>query len=72
MDISRLLRSRFGVLLTDGLHLGGRRYEFLGYSMSGLREHSVWFVTPFESDTGRMDAAKIREKLVRPYPDNKL
>ena len=66
MDISKLLRSRFKVLLTDGLHLGGRQYEFLGYSMSGLKEHSVWFVTPFESDTGRMDATKIRKKLVGP------
>jgi RNA-dependent RNA polymerase len=72
IDISNLLKSRFGVLLTNGLRLGGRQYEFLGYSMSGLREHSVWFVTPFESNTGRMDAAKIREMLVRPYPDSKL
>ena len=72
IDISKLLRSRFGVLLTHGLHLAGRQYEFLGYSMSGLREHSVWFVTPFETDTGRMDATKIREKLVRPYSDSKL
>ena len=68
IDISKLLESRFGVLLTNGLHLAGRQYEFLGYSMSGLREHSVWFVTPFESDTERMDASKIREKLVRPFP----
>ena len=69
IDISKLLQSRFGVLLTNGLHLGGRQYEFLGYSMSGLREHSVWFVTPFESNAELMNAAKIREKLVRPYPD---
>ena len=71
IDISKLLRSRFRVLLTDGLRLAGRQYEFLGYSMSGLKEHSVWFVTPFESDTGRMDAAKIRQKLVRPVPRQK-
>ena len=72
IDMSELLQSRFGALLTNGLHIGGRQYEFLGYSMSGLREHSVWFVTPFESTAGRMDAAKIRKKLVRPYPDSKL
>jgi RNA-dependent RNA polymerase len=66
IDISKLLRSRFRVLLTRGLRIAGRQYEFLGYSMSGLKEHSVWFVTPFESDAGLMDAAKIREKLVRP------
>ena len=40
--------------------------------MSGLREHSVSFVTPFESNAGRMDAAKIRDKLVRPYPSTNL
>ena len=72
IDISRLLRSRFGVLLTHGLYVGGRRYEFLGYSMSGLKEHSVWFVTPFESNRELMNAAKIREKLVRLYPDSKF
>ena len=72
VDISELLQSRFGVLLTNGLHIGGRQYEFLGYSMSGLRDHSVWFVTSFESNGERMDAAKIREKLVRPYPDRNL
>ena len=71
IDISKLLESRFGVLLTNGLHLAGRQYEFLGYSMSGLREHSVWFVTPFVSNSECMDAAKIREKLVRPFPDSK-
>ena len=72
IDISKLLDSRFRVLLTDGLHLAGRQYEFLGYSMSGLRDHSVWFVTPFYSNTELMDAAKIRETLVRPHPDSKL
>jgi hypothetical protein len=71
IDISNLLQSRFGGLLIHGLLLGGRQYEFLGYSMSGLREHSVWFVTPFESNTGQMDAAKIREKLVCSYPYSK-
>ena len=71
IEISKLLESRFGVLLTKGVHLAGRHYEFLGYSMSGLREHSVWFVTPFLSDTTDlelMDASKIRKKLVRPFP----
>jgi hypothetical protein len=67
IDIANLLQSRFAGLLIDGLRLSGRQYEFLGYSMSSLREHPVWFVTPFESNTGRMDAEKIREKLVRPY-----
>ena len=72
IDISNLLQSRFGGLLTGGLHLAGRQYEFLGYSMSGLREHSVWFVTEFESNEGHMDAAAIRKKLVCPYPYSKI
>ena len=27
--------------------VGGRTFEFLAYSTSALREHSVWFVSPF-------------------------
>jgi hypothetical protein len=33
--------------------------------MSGLREHSVWFMTPFEDENGAVvNAASIRSNLV--------
>lgn len=36
----------------DGLTLGGRQFHFLGYSMSALREHTFWFLNPFEQPNG--------------------
>lgn len=63
-DISKLLRSRFRKPLIDGLKLAGRSYEFLGYSMSGLRDHSVWFVSPFTYGERRVGAEDIRLMLV--------
>jgi RNA dependent RNA polymerase len=50
-------------MMANGFRLVGREWEFLGYSMSGLREHSVWFVNPFKSDEEPhilMSAARFR------------
>ena len=46
----------------DGISLCGRKFQFLGFSQSSLKEHSVWFVSPFDdSQTGRsIDADTIR------------
>ncbi|EIW86345.1 RdRP-domain-containing protein [Coniophora puteana RWD-64-598 SS2] len=63
-SISELMQKRFRPIFLGGHKVAGRHYEFLGYSMSGLREHSVWFVTPFTSDKGiTMDAETIRGQL---------
>jgi hypothetical protein len=54
-------------MMVKGFTLAGRKWEFLGYSMSGLREHSVWFVNPFKNDDDPnilMNAARIRSLLV--------
>ncbi|KIJ68828.1 hypothetical protein HYDPIDRAFT_107077 [Hydnomerulius pinastri MD-312] len=64
MSITELLAERYRPILINGYVLAGRRYQLLGYSMSGLKEHSLWFVTPFQDDEGRMlDAPTIRESL---------
>ena len=47
-DLSTLLEERVGTILKNGFDLAGRRFEFLAYSSSALRSHSVWFVNPFE------------------------
>ena len=65
LSISKLVKSRFGSLLKTGFQLVGRKYQFLGYSMSGLKDHSVWFVTPFQFQDKLMDAERIRRSLVR-------
>lgn len=48
--IKELLRRRYKRALVDGIDVAGRHFEFLGYSMSGLKQHSVFFVHPFEFD----------------------
>jgi RNA-dependent RNA polymerase len=58
------LKQRVGGFLRQGLELGGRAFEFLAYSMSALREHSVWFVSPFRDPVeGYVTAEKIRASL---------
>ena len=65
MDVDRdeYLKRRVGSFLKNGLQFCGRRYDFLGYSSSCLRSHSVYFVTPFEDNGVRMDATAIRATL---------
>ncbi|KAK2460832.1 hypothetical protein APHAL10511_007302 [Amanita phalloides] len=48
VDLTPLLEERVGGFLKYGFELAGRRFEFLAYSNSALRSHSVWFMNPFE------------------------
>ncbi|KAH7916477.1 RdRP-domain-containing protein [Hygrophoropsis aurantiaca] len=62
--ISELMKTRYRPILANGHRVAGRSYDFLGYSMSGLREHSVWFVTPFMGTNGaRLNAEAIRSTM---------
>ncbi|KAF2007959.1 rna-dependent rna polymeras-like protein [Amniculicola lignicola CBS 123094] len=38
---------RFGRIGFNGLHIAGRRYGFLGFSHSSLRDQTAWFMAPF-------------------------
>ncbi|KIO07453.1 hypothetical protein M404DRAFT_998166 [Pisolithus tinctorius Marx 270] len=63
-SISELLASRYRPVLLNGCRVAGRTFQFLGYSMSGLREHSMWFVVPFRDGDGKSwDAEAIRKSL---------
>ncbi|KAF9243729.1 RdRP-domain-containing protein [Melanogaster broomeanus] len=63
-SITELLAKRYRPALLKGCIVAGRRYYLLGYSMSGLKEHSLWFVTPFlDDEEGMLDAQTIRESL---------
>ncbi|KAG2348348.1 RdRP-domain-containing protein [Suillus weaverae] len=63
-SIIDLLRVRYRHILLNGCRVAGRQFQFLGYSMSGLKEHSVWFVTPFEDEDGKLlNAQSIRDNL---------
>ncbi|ESK98362.1 hypothetical protein Moror_112 [Moniliophthora roreri MCA 2997] len=60
MDGPGFIRHRVGELLLEGLTIAGRKFTFLAYSQSALKEHAVWFVKPFQDPRlGRVDAAAI-------------
>ncbi|KAJ2933930.1 hypothetical protein H1R20_g3155, partial [Candolleomyces eurysporus] len=69
VDPTAFLQSRVGGILKGGFFLGGRHFEFLGYSNSGLREHEVWFMFPidcFSTTTGetvRVDGQYIWNEI---------
>jgi len=64
VDGTWFLKQRVGTILRQGFELGGRAFEFLAYSTSALREHSVWFVSPFHDPVeGYVTSEKIRSSL---------
>ncbi|TDL18602.1 RdRP-domain-containing protein [Rickenella mellea] len=63
LSIDKLLDSRFKPFLLNGVHIAGRFFEFLGYSMSGLKEYKFLFVTAFEFEDKGWNASKIRDRL---------
>ncbi|OAV99452.1 hypothetical protein PTTG_06645 [Puccinia triticina 1-1 BBBD Race 1] len=63
VDIHHLLRTRYRPFLTKGMILCGRKFEFLGYSNSALKDHQAWFVCPFYKGNELVTAASIRAKL---------
>lgn len=42
IDGPAFIRRRVGPFLLQGLFIGGRKFEFLAYSQSALKEHAVW------------------------------
>lgn len=62
-DVTAFVNDRFGRPLLNGLRVGGRAFNFLIYSMSGLREHTVFFMTPFTHLGKFIDGAFIRSQL---------
>ncbi|KAH8834885.1 RNA dependent RNA polymerase-domain-containing protein [Flagelloscypha sp. PMI_526] len=64
VDIKDLLNARYLPILAEGLDIAGRHYEWLGYSMSGLKEHSFWFVnSPVKFQDRDFTADAIRRSL---------
>ena len=49
VDNAKFVQRRFGGVLKNGIKVAGRRFEFLAYSQSALREHAVWFLSPFST-----------------------
>jgi RNA-dependent RNA polymerase len=64
IDGSTFVESHVGDILRNGFTLCGRKFEILGYSVSALREHAIWFLHPFTDSSGLVvDAGTIRDGL---------
>lgn len=64
MDGTTFLRERVGKILQEGLEIAGRPFEFLAYSNSALRDHAVWFMSPFLHPTdGWVNSESARRSL---------
>ncbi|KAG8691097.1 hypothetical protein FRC11_006846 [Ceratobasidium sp. 423] len=60
VDVPRFVKERVGTILKEGLNIAGRHFEYLAYSSSALKGHTVWFVRPFDHpERGRQDAKTI-------------
>lgn len=64
VDGTSFLVERVGGTLKNGFELAGRKFEFLAYSSSALREHAVWFMNPFRHPIkGEVNAKYIRDSV---------
>ncbi|KAI6035723.1 RNA dependent RNA polymerase-domain-containing protein, partial [Pisolithus marmoratus] len=64
LDSESYLQERVGKVLKGGFYLAGRPFDFLAYSSSALRNHTVWFVSPFRHpEKGWVSAKSIRANL---------
>ncbi|KAG8946221.1 hypothetical protein FRC04_011967 [Tulasnella sp. 424] len=64
VDGAQFVRERVGGVLKRGLTVAGRKFDFLAYSSSALKEHAVWFCAEFIDDKGeKWNANTIRQSL---------
>ncbi|KAM0751510.1 RdRP-domain-containing protein [Meredithblackwellia eburnea MCA 4105] len=61
-DVAQFLLDRY-LPLFESLAVAGRKFEFLGYSSSALRESSCWFISPFKKDGKMVTGDSIRSSL---------
>lgn len=65
VDSQIMLKERYGsALKREGILVAGKRFHFLAYSNSGLRELTSWFMTQFTNENGQLVTADlVRESI---------
>jgi len=60
-----ILEDRWKKFFSHGIKLCRRTYTFLGFSQSSLKEHSAWFICPFQVSLGGrfITADTLRSRL---------
>jgi len=59
IDGPGFIRSRVDEFLLNGLTFAQREFQFLAYSQSALKEHSVWFVKPFRAHSDALEEVQV-------------
>lgn len=62
-NLPGFLKKRYLGFLTGGINLAGRKFDFLGYSSSALKDHQAWFVCPFVFENKVFNAGVIRDQM---------
>lgn len=63
VDYHAFIHDRFGRILQNGFSVAGRRFNFLGYSNSGIKQHSMWFVKDFTREVVAADGSVVQEHV---------
>jgi RNA-dependent RNA polymerase len=65
IDSPAFIRRWVSPILKNGLTIAGRRFQFLAYSLSALKSHTVWFVREgfIDPNGGLITAATIIKRL---------
>ena len=63
VDLNHIHHDRFKGVLNNGIDIAGRRFEFLGFSHSSLRESSCWFLAPFKFEGYQMYSKDLIAQL---------
>ncbi|GJJ16076.1 hypothetical protein Clacol_010355 [Clathrus columnatus] len=71
-DSAGFIHHWVGGVLKKGFNLGGRKYEFLGYSQSALKQYTVYFVSPFKKGNRNINAEYIRGRIGTKWPQELL
>jgi RNA dependent RNA polymerase len=63
VSLDKIYHGRFKGVLSSFIEVAGRKFEFLGFSHSSLREQTCWFMAPFVHESEPLNALGVVARL---------
>jgi RNA dependent RNA polymerase len=63
VSLDEIYHKRFKGVLSAFIEIAGRKFEFLGFSHSSLREQTCWFMAPFIHNSAQLNARGVIARL---------